>query len=86
MRAGGEAKAHGTPVKPAGRTFPCRQDGLTGTGEIKPVNPACKAAAQASGTTPTTTARWVRGESATFGHVVSGSGGDSTTTLSCRVG
>lgn len=64
MRAGGGAKAHGTPVKPAGRTFLCRQDGLTDTGGTKPVNPVCEAAAQGSGTTPTTTARWVRGERA----------------------
>ncbi|GAB2468880.1 lytic polysaccharide monooxygenase [Streptomyces incanus] len=52
MTAGGEAEAHGTPMKPASRTFLCWQDGLTATGEIKPVNPACKAAAQVSGTTP----------------------------------
>ncbi|MFD7701181.1 cellulose binding domain-containing protein [Streptomyces caelestis] len=52
VTAGGEAEAHGTPMKPGSRTFLCRQDALTGTGEIKPVNPACKAAAQVSGTTP----------------------------------
>ncbi|MFC9273315.1 lytic polysaccharide monooxygenase auxiliary activity family 9 protein [Streptomyces zhihengii] len=52
VSAGGDAEAHGTPMKPASRTFLCWQDGLTDTGEIKPVNPACKAAAQQSGTTP----------------------------------
>ncbi|MGW0775848.1 lytic polysaccharide monooxygenase auxiliary activity family 9 protein [Streptomyces sp. NPDC002835] len=52
VTAGGDAKAHGTPMKPASRTFLCWQDGLTATGEIKPVNPACRAAAQVSGTTP----------------------------------
>lgn len=39
-------------MKPGSRTFLCWQDGLTDTGEIKPVNPACKAAQQVSGTTP----------------------------------
>lgn len=52
VTAGGDAEAHGTPMKPASRTFLCWQDGLTDTGEIKPVNPACRAAAQQSGTTP----------------------------------
>ncbi len=52
LTAGGKAEAHGTPMKPASRTFLCWQDGLTDTGEIKPVNPACAAAAQESGTTP----------------------------------
>ncbi|MFJ8765161.1 lytic polysaccharide monooxygenase auxiliary activity family 9 protein [Streptomyces clavifer] len=52
VTAGEQAEAHGTPMKPASRTFLCWQDGLTNTGEIKPVNPACKAAAQQSGTTP----------------------------------
>lgn len=49
---GGRAEAHGTPMKPGSRTFLCWQDGLTDTGEIKPVNPACKAAQQVGGTTP----------------------------------
>ncbi|MFG3607533.1 lytic polysaccharide monooxygenase [Streptomyces sp. NPDC047928] len=49
---GGDAEAHGTPMKPGSRTFLCWRDGLTDTGEIKPVNPACRAAAQAGGTTP----------------------------------
>lgn len=39
-------------MKPGSRTFLCWQDGLTDTGESKPVNPACKAAQQVSGTTP----------------------------------
>ncbi|WP_406456146.1 lytic polysaccharide monooxygenase [Streptomyces sp. NBC_00876] len=52
VTSGGRAEAHGTPMKPASRTFLCWQDGLTDTGEIKPVNPACRAAAQQSGTTP----------------------------------
>ncbi|MFD5753645.1 lytic polysaccharide monooxygenase [Streptomyces sp. NPDC127033] len=46
------SSAHGTPMKPASRTFMCWRDGLTSTGEIKPVNPACKAAVAESGTTP----------------------------------
>ncbi|MFE4694340.1 lytic polysaccharide monooxygenase [Streptomyces sp. NPDC056749] len=52
LTTGEKAEAHGTPMKPASRTFLCWQDGLTDTGEIKPVNPACKSAAQQSGTTP----------------------------------
>ncbi|MYZ34862.1 MULTISPECIES: lytic polysaccharide monooxygenase [unclassified Streptomyces] len=48
----GTSTAHGTPMKPASRTFMCWRDGLTSTGEIKPVNPACKAAVAESGTTP----------------------------------
>lgn len=52
VTAGGKAEAHGTPMKPASRTFLCWQDGLTDTGEIKPVNPACKNAQAVSGTTP----------------------------------
>ncbi|MEV7084633.1 lytic polysaccharide monooxygenase [Streptomyces sp. NPDC093085] len=44
--------AHGTPMQPASRTFMCWRDGLTSTGEIKPVNPACQAAVAESGTTP----------------------------------
>lgn len=44
VTTGGKAAAHGTPMKPGSRTFLCWQDGLTDTGEIKPVNPACKAA------------------------------------------
>ena len=46
------ASAHGTPMKPGSRTFLCRQGALTDTGEIKAVNPACKAAQQAGGSTP----------------------------------
>ena len=52
VTAGGDAEAHGTPMKPGSRTFLCWQDALTDTGEIKAVNPACKTAQQVSGTTP----------------------------------
>ncbi|MFB9346311.1 lytic polysaccharide monooxygenase [Streptomyces heliomycini] len=52
VTAGSEAEAHGTPMKPGSRTFLYRQDALTGTGEIKPVNPACTAAARVGGATP----------------------------------
>ncbi|MFR0356624.1 lytic polysaccharide monooxygenase auxiliary activity family 9 protein [Streptomyces sediminimaris] len=52
VSVGGRAEAHGTPMKPGSRTFLCWQDALTDTGEIKPVNPACKAAQQVGGTTP----------------------------------
>lgn len=52
LATGGRAEAHGTPMKPGSRTFLCWQDALTTTGEIKPINPACKAAQQVSGTTP----------------------------------
>lgn len=52
LTAGGRAEAHGTPMKPASRTFMCWQDALTDTGEIKPVNPACRNAQAVSGTTP----------------------------------
>ncbi|MGW1588654.1 lytic polysaccharide monooxygenase [Streptomyces sp. NPDC002386] len=52
LAVGIPAVAHGTPVKPGSRTFLCRRDGLTGTGEIRPVNPACEAARQTGGTTP----------------------------------
>ncbi|MGV9846395.1 lytic polysaccharide monooxygenase auxiliary activity family 9 protein [Streptomyces fungicidicus] len=52
VTAGGDAEAHGTPMKPGSRTFLCWQDALTDTGEIRPVNPACRTAAQVSGTTP----------------------------------
>jgi predicted carbohydrate-binding protein with CBM5 and CBM33 domain len=47
-----KAAAHGTPMKPGSRTFLCWRDGLTSTGEIKPNNPACKAAVAKGGTTP----------------------------------
>ncbi|GHF47783.1 hypothetical protein GCM10018783_16370 [Streptomyces griseosporeus] len=52
ITTGAPAQAHGTPMKPGSRTFLCWQDALTDTGEIKPVNPACRAAQQVSGTTP----------------------------------
>ena len=49
---GGPAAAHGAPMAPGSRTFLCYKDGLTSTGEIKPKNAACAAAAAQSGTTP----------------------------------
>lgn len=52
IAAGIPAAAHGTPMKPGSRTFLCWRDGLTGTGEIRPVNPACEAARRTGGTTP----------------------------------
>lgn len=52
VTAGGDAEAHGTPMKPGSRTFLCWQDALTNAGEIKAINPACKTAQQVSGTTP----------------------------------
>ncbi|OXM70008.1 lytic polysaccharide monooxygenase auxiliary activity family 9 protein [Amycolatopsis vastitatis] len=45
----GTAEAHGAMMKPGSRTFLCWQDGLSSTGEIKPVNPACAAAVGVSG-------------------------------------
>ncbi|WP_051764531.1 lytic polysaccharide monooxygenase auxiliary activity family 9 protein [Saccharothrix syringae] len=44
------ASAHGAMMKPGSRTFLCWQDGLTPTGNIQPVNPACSAAVSAGGT------------------------------------
>ncbi|WP_432898628.1 lytic polysaccharide monooxygenase auxiliary activity family 9 protein [Micromonospora matsumotoense] len=44
------AAAHGTPIVPGSRTYLCWQDGLSPTGEIRPVNPACSAAVAQSGT------------------------------------
>ncbi|AXG82972.1 lytic polysaccharide monooxygenase [Streptomyces paludis] len=52
VTSSGSSDAHGTPMQPASRTFMCWRDGLTSTGEIKPINPACKAAVAESGTTP----------------------------------
>ncbi|MFE0588198.1 lytic polysaccharide monooxygenase [Micromonospora echinospora] len=43
------AAAHGTPMRPGSRTYLCWQDGLSPTGEIKPINPACTAAVAQSG-------------------------------------
>ncbi|MDQ1288820.1 MAG: hypothetical protein QG622_2386, partial [Actinomycetota bacterium] len=47
----GPAAAHGAPMAPGSRTFLCWQDGLTSTGEIRPQNPACAAAASSGGLT-----------------------------------
>lgn len=49
---GSTASAHGTPMAPGSRTFLCWKDALTSTGEIKPKNAACAAAAATGGTTP----------------------------------
>ena len=46
------ASAHGAMMAPGSRTYFCYQDGLTSTGEIKPINPACAAAVAQSGVTP----------------------------------
>ncbi|TDB70637.1 lytic polysaccharide monooxygenase [Micromonospora sp. KC721] len=43
------AAAHGAAMTPGSRTFLCWKDGLTGTGEIRPNNPACTAAVAQSG-------------------------------------
>ncbi|WP_413775727.1 lytic polysaccharide monooxygenase [Micromonospora sp. RTGN7] len=43
------AAAHGTPMTPGSRTYLCWKDGLSSTGEIKPINPACTAAVAQSG-------------------------------------
>src|SRR5688500_4218447 len=52
MSAGGPAEAHGTTKKPGSHTLLCWQHEQTDSQENKPVNPACKAAQQARGTTP----------------------------------
>ncbi|MFD8497174.1 lytic polysaccharide monooxygenase [Amycolatopsis sp. NPDC059657] len=46
------ASAHGALMKPGSRTFFCWKDGLTPQGNLIPQNPACAAAAAASGTNP----------------------------------
>jgi predicted carbohydrate-binding protein with CBM5 and CBM33 domain len=46
------ASAHGALMKPGSRTYFCYQDGLTPQGNLVPKNPACAAAAAASGTNP----------------------------------
>ncbi|GAB2820877.1 lytic polysaccharide monooxygenase auxiliary activity family 9 protein [Streptomyces daliensis] len=48
----GTAEAHGAPMQPGSRTYLCWKSSLSSTGEIKPVNPACQAALDKSGTTP----------------------------------
>ncbi|KAB2349516.1 lytic polysaccharide monooxygenase auxiliary activity family 9 protein [Actinomadura rudentiformis] len=45
------ASAHGAMMMAGSRTYLCWKDGLSPTGEIKPNNPACKAAVAQSGTT-----------------------------------
>ncbi len=44
------AEAHGAMMQPGSRTYLCWQDGIDSTGQIIPVNPACKAATAISGT------------------------------------
>ena len=56
MTAGGEAEAHGAPMKPGSRTFLCWQDGLT-AGEIKPNNPRARARRRAAPHRSTTGSR-----------------------------
>lgn len=43
------AVAHGAAMTPGSRTYLCWKDGLSPTGEIKPINPACTAAVAQSG-------------------------------------
>ncbi|MEV0722927.1 lytic polysaccharide monooxygenase [Micromonospora purpureochromogenes] len=43
------AAAHGAAMTPGSRTYLCWKDGLSPTGEIRPVNPACSAAVAQSG-------------------------------------
>ncbi|KIR61033.1 MULTISPECIES: lytic polysaccharide monooxygenase [Micromonospora] len=43
------AAAHGASMTPGARTYLCWKDGLTPTGEIKPINPACSAAVAENG-------------------------------------
>ncbi|WP_431879512.1 lytic polysaccharide monooxygenase [Micromonospora marina] len=46
------AQAHGALQAPASRTYACYNDGIVGSGEIVPENPACQAAVAAGGTQP----------------------------------
>ncbi|WP_262699383.1 MULTISPECIES: lytic polysaccharide monooxygenase auxiliary activity family 9 protein [Streptomyces] len=50
--SGGSASAHGAPMAPGSRTYLCWKYSLSSTGEVKPTNPACKAAYDKSGATP----------------------------------
>ncbi|MFI7220367.1 lytic polysaccharide monooxygenase [Micromonospora maritima] len=43
------AAAHGAAMTPGARTYLCWKDGLSGTGEIRPNNPACSAAVAQNG-------------------------------------
>ncbi|GAA3512387.1 chitin-binding protein [Streptosporangium album] len=45
----GPASAHGAMMVPGSRTYFCWQDGLSSTGQIIPINPACQAAVDQSG-------------------------------------
>ncbi|SFK40874.1 chitin-binding protein [Streptosporangium canum] len=45
----GPASAHGAMMVPGSRTYFCWQDGLSSTGQIIPINPACGAAVAQSG-------------------------------------
>ncbi|MEU5609998.1 lytic polysaccharide monooxygenase [Streptomyces sparsogenes] len=49
---GGSASAHGAPMAPGSRTYLCWKYSLSSTGEVKPTNPACKAAYDKGGATP----------------------------------
>lgn len=46
------ASGHGVAMEPGSRTYLCYLDGLSGTGEMDPTNPACAAAVDQSGATP----------------------------------
>jgi chitin-binding protein len=48
----GGASAHGAALSPGSRTYLCYKHSRSTTGEIKPTNPACKAAFDRSGATP----------------------------------
>ncbi|WAP58877.1 lytic polysaccharide monooxygenase auxiliary activity family 9 protein [Streptomyces sp. S465] len=50
--SGGSASAHGAPMAPGSRTYLCWKYSMSSTGEVKPTNPACKAAYDKSGATP----------------------------------
>ncbi|WP_446210494.1 lytic polysaccharide monooxygenase auxiliary activity family 9 protein [Micromonospora sp. IBSANI012] len=53
LTSGGDpAAAHGAAMTPGSRTYLCWKDGLSPTGEIRPVNPACSAAVAQSGANP----------------------------------
>ncbi|WP_372458580.1 lytic polysaccharide monooxygenase [Streptomyces niphimycinicus] len=51
----GGASAHGAPMAPGSRTYLCWKYSLSSTGEVKPTNPACKAAYDKAVRRPSTT-------------------------------
>jgi len=50
--ASSPADAHGAPTRPGSRTYLCRIDGTSTSGDIEPHNPACAAAVAMSGKQP----------------------------------